>query len=251
MGADIHLMVEKKVNGKWEVIEKIDQAEINWYTRALEENRAKGEESNYSHLNEEYLLKQIEHYKNNITTDWLYSGRNYNLFAILADVRNGRGFAGIKTGEGFNPISDPRGVPEDASNTYLDDVNSWNGDGHSHSYHTLKQLVEYDWHQETVQYGVVPLKVYTECKENGTTPDSWSGGVSGRNIVTISEEQADAILNGDTVANEETEYYVQMKWGVVYKECSGSFYDESIPQLYELSEDGKGEDVRIVFFFDN
>ena len=44
-----------------------------------------------------------------------YGDRNYNLFAILANVRNGTAFAGCKTGEGFNPISNPKGVPSDAS----------------------------------------------------------------------------------------------------------------------------------------
>jgi len=29
--------------------------------------------------------------------------RNYDLFAILANVRNGHGFAGIKTGGGIRP----------------------------------------------------------------------------------------------------------------------------------------------------
>jgi hypothetical protein len=44
-----------------------------------------------------------------------YSSRNYDLFAMLAGVRNGRGFAGIKTGDGFIPISEPRGWPADLS----------------------------------------------------------------------------------------------------------------------------------------
>lgn len=41
--------------------------------------------------------------------------RNYDLFAMLAGVRNGRGFAGVVTGAGFNPISEPRGLPDDLS----------------------------------------------------------------------------------------------------------------------------------------
>lgn len=39
--------------------------------------------------------------------------RNYDLFAILANIRNGSGFAGVPTGEGFVPISEPRGIPQD------------------------------------------------------------------------------------------------------------------------------------------
>lgn len=39
--------------------------------------------------------------------------RSYNTFAMLADVRNGRGFAGIKTSDGFPYIHEPRGLPAD------------------------------------------------------------------------------------------------------------------------------------------
>lgn len=39
--------------------------------------------------------------------------RSYNTFAMLADVRNGRGFAGIKTSDGFPVIHEQRGLPED------------------------------------------------------------------------------------------------------------------------------------------
>jgi hypothetical protein len=39
--------------------------------------------------------------------------RSYNTFAMLADVRIGRGFAGIKTSDGFPYIHEPRGLPAD------------------------------------------------------------------------------------------------------------------------------------------
>ena len=45
-------------------------------------------------------------------TSWDF-GRSYDCFAVLAGVRNGRGFAGVDTGDGFNPISKPRGLPND------------------------------------------------------------------------------------------------------------------------------------------
>ena len=42
-----------------------------------------------------------------------YDDRNYDLFGILANVRNGSGFAGISTGDGFVPMHDPREWPDD------------------------------------------------------------------------------------------------------------------------------------------
>lgn len=43
-----------------------------------------------------------------------FDNRNYDLFAALADVRNGVGFAGVKTGKAIEPIAMPRGIPDDA-----------------------------------------------------------------------------------------------------------------------------------------
>src|SRR5438105_2721170 len=39
--------------------------------------------------------------------------RHYQLFAVLAGVRNGRGFAGVPYGEAVRPIRQPRGLPAD------------------------------------------------------------------------------------------------------------------------------------------
>lgn len=39
--------------------------------------------------------------------------RDYDTFAVLADVRNGRGFAGVETGEGWPVFANPRGLPDD------------------------------------------------------------------------------------------------------------------------------------------
>lgn len=39
--------------------------------------------------------------------------RHYQLFAVLAGVRNGHGFARVRTGEAVKPIAEPRGLPKD------------------------------------------------------------------------------------------------------------------------------------------
>lgn len=250
MGADIHLWVEKNTNGKWDTTKGMNVSDLNWYQSMLVENKGKGEASQYNHLSEEYLLERVEEAKKPVD-DWLYSGRNYNLFAILANVRNGRGFAGIKIGEGYNPISMPKGVPSDASSTYQKEVEDWNGDGHSHSYFTLKELKEYDWNQATVLYGVVPEDYYKELKESGESPTSYAGGVSGKDIEVVSEEQMEIILSGLIERDESIKYYVRMQWGVTYKDVAQGFYEDSIKALEELSESKNQDDVRIVFFFDN
>ena len=75
-------------------------------------------------------------YWNVIYEKKFYSGRNYSLFSRLADVRS--------YGE-YNAISEPRGIPEDASFGYKYMCDQWGGDAHSHSYFTLKELLKYDW----------------------------------------------------------------------------------------------------------
>lgn len=179
---------------------------------------------------------------------WLYSGRNYNLFAILANVRNGRGFAGVETGAGFNPIDSPRGLPED----YSDEVQDYLGEGdyHSISYIYLRELIEYDWNQTTTLYGTVGQEGYREWKEKGS-PSSYSGGVSGQMVVHITNDEMEALVNGEYPVEEGKSYYTRVSWQVSYSDVAGSFYPDAIKELKELSENTEGEDVRIVFGFDS
>ena len=76
------------------------------------------------------MVKYSEDYRNRP-----YFGRNYEFFSLLADVRNSYGIV---------PISKPRGIPSDASHGYLHQVESMEGDGHSHSYFTLAELKRVD-----------------------------------------------------------------------------------------------------------
>ncbi len=62
----------------------------------------------------------------------IYGDRNYWLFYFLADVRSGP----------KEPLDYPRGVPEDASDSYRYIVNQWNVNGHSHTYFTLSELLK-------------------------------------------------------------------------------------------------------------
>jgi hypothetical protein len=184
---------------------------------------------------------------NEVFTISPYEDRNYDLFAILADVRNGYGFAGVDTGDGFRPIAMPRGVPEDASQYYKNEVNQWDGDGHSHSYFTLDELEAYDWAgQSTTHRGWVDKEQYEVFKKQGH-PDSWSGGVSGGRVKHITNEEMDKVKDDD----EEASYYTQVEWQESYAESASSFLTETLPALRKIKKMKDVEDIRIVFFFDN
>lgn len=196
--------------------------------------------------------------------------RNYDLFAILADVRNGRGFAGVVTGAGFVPIDDPRGVPPDASPEYEAWVAQWDGDGHSHSYFTVAEMLAYDWTQTSKKTGLVSPTEFMHWKKNGE-PNGWCGDVSGGTIKKLSAEEMGQLIK-DSMVNEWEIYhgekeamdalhkfagvgvsafgslYARVNWEIPYYKAGRQFFGEDLPRLLRL---GKPEDVRICFFFDN
>lgn len=67
-----------------------------------------------------------------------WKDRNYLLFAILANVRNRYN---------VQPISAPKGLPDDVSPEVKNQSDEENGDAHTRSWLTLKELIEYDWQQ--------------------------------------------------------------------------------------------------------
>ena len=62
--------------------------------------------------------------------------RNYMLFSIFAGVRNFR--------NGVTPISEPKGIPEDSSKEYKRLTRNYGEDGHSHSYLTVREILDYE-----------------------------------------------------------------------------------------------------------
>jgi len=249
MGCDIHIMVESKIDGQWFVKSGVNESMLNHYEEMLEDVKI-NPDGNHGHLTKEYIEGCIAEESKVVYQDWIYDGRNYDLFAILADVRNGRGFAGAKTGEGFIPISNPRGVPDDASAVYKNWVEEWDGDGHSHSFHTIRKLVEYPhWDNGATQFGVVSESEYKVFKEQGI-PNSYCSYCSGGGVVHITNQEMDDVINGSYPIKDGAEYYTRVQWKEGYKDAAGNFYTESIPRLKELAGDDL-DSVRIVFFFDN
>lgn len=229
MGTDIHMRAEVKKNGKWNLVGNVFKNA--WY----DENR---ESSSY----------------NRQMTNEPYNGRNYDLFAILADVRNGSGFAGCKTSDGFKPIAKPKGFPEDASNEIKEVF--WFGDedgSHSASYLTVKEIEDFDWNQKIMHCGVISEAEYLSFKSIHVNPTSWAGGVGGQSIVTVDESTMDKILNKKIDRNLNVNYYVQCKFNpVTYRECCECFLNDTVLQLKQLiPKDGGTSDVRIVFCFDS
>lgn len=191
-----------------------------------------------------------------------YSGRNYNLFSILADVRNGHGFAGIDTGDGY-PIAPPRGLPDDVTPEVKTESDGWGRDGHSHSWLTLQELLAYDWTQTSLIRGVLSAREFVDWdrwgRQRGEAPKNWCGSISGGVVKNIAGPQLAVACEGLKVFHHKeleaairdrglSDTYAPFHWEQPYYRVTSGFWSEAIPRLLRL---GDPADVRIVFWFDN
>jgi hypothetical protein len=262
MGTDIHLFVEKEnPNGYWQGVLGPNpqiQRELmyaEWARSRGEEDKAREHEKKSAEIASGEFLKKVTRpyeltwYAPKVFEGWLYDNRNYDVFAILADVRNGHGFAGVETGDGFNSISSMRGLPDDPSEDVEQELNE-DRDLHSVTYVTLRELVDYDWNQTTKHYGTVSEEEYKTWKENGK-PSGWCGGVSGGMVVHLTNEQMEDLIAGHLVREEGKNYYTRVSWEETYAESASDFYPHCVEELKKLSEKTDLSDVRIVMGFDS
>lgn len=216
-----------------------------------------------------------------------YDGRNYNLFAILADVRNGRGFAGVQIGEGFNPISEPRGLPADLCDEYAATARREDSDedetvataapradlgDHSQTWLSLAELLAFDWTQRSKCCGWVPWPVFVrwmakvgdETDPVDIEPETYSGGVSGPNIRHLTSDEALARYKALTPDQRyaffrekpdafSTGDYVQVWWIVTYAAEASRFWAKAVLPLLSLANKRglRHDQARFVMGFDS
>ena len=185
--------------------------------------------------------------------------RHYQLFAVLAGVRNGYGFAGVPTGETVSPISEPRGLPEDfllvgvdthpiLSLDILDPrrrkwqaldkpLEIWMGD-HSYSWLTGEEMLSWCPTAPTVtKCGVISREEY-ESWGKVSSPREYCGGISGRGIVVIEDNEV-----AKSTAPNWT--HIRVYWKASLRDELTYFFEE-VKKLTELH----GE-IRFVFGFDS
>lgn len=175
-------------------------------------------------------------------TNQPFHDRQYDLFALLANVRN---YYNIE------PFSEPRGVPEDASKEWRAVVEDWAEDMHSHSWITareVRELLEKSYNRRVEYSGYVSRNQYLDYVMTGTTPSSWAGGVGGPNVVTI---DADDVGEPNDIPANVTHVYMSwresMNVGVI-----NTLKQALQPFEYLFERDEKYLDrIRFVFGFDN
>lgn len=250
MGCDIHTFVEKRVNGKWEVVE----GKNKWRDFLKDSGNDNWEKEPKTCIE-----------------GWIYDGRSYTLFSWLADVRNSmRGYRNDPiTGHTITPLASPKGLPEDCSECVKDYL--YDGDIHSCSYFTFNEILE-GVSDEKVKYaGLVGPGEYKIFKEKGY-PEGWCGGSSAH---FVSNEAMEMYINGEDVVatkpallsyngrevvKKEEQELMNIKdnknhfimtlihWEVPLRDCVSDFIDviKEVAKEYENLDD-----VRIVFGFDN
>ena len=155
MGADIHFYVEKYSNEDYIGPKDISEERDSKIGIITEDNTL----SNcYRWIPVEKWV--YDDYWDVSYDDRFYKGRNYYLFSVLADVRNDGS---------MDPISQPRGIPEDASYPYKMLLKTWEGDYHSASYFTLEELLKVDWDK----YDYIDGFSETIEKMKGINADPW------------------------------------------------------------------------------
>lgn len=218
MGCDIHLRAEVRQADKWVCAEETEGF------KTFQDGRV-------------FDKFEIEHPE---YVDRFFDDRNYQLFAVLAGVRNAWD---------LTPIAEPRGLPQDISERAIaehesdyDDGNPdariWLGD-HSWTWLTLEELERHDWDRKFVDSGILSLEEYDAWKlSENSAPAGWCRGISGPRVVISAEE-------GPLKPNTS---HLVCKWEQTQRAHIGERWFEFMARLHRL---GAPADVRLVFGFDS
>lgn len=231
MGCDIHLFVERRDpdSGAWVAIDGPDLI----YLRHAQSVKEGKEDRIPSYAAEERSYD-----------GWFYEGRDYTLFAILADVRNY---------DGITPIHARRGLPKDISPYVLKVARDYGNDGYSPSWCSYRELREYFvTHPPTITVGgLILLEGYKAFKETGARPHFSCRGAFGSGTFIIDTDTADLILSGALPYDKDACYLVDAPRPIsVAEECEG-FACAITDRLAPVAEAAGEENVRVVFWFDN
>lgn len=201
--------------------------------------------------------------------------RDYYLFAMLAGVRNGFGFAGCEIFKPLTPIAEPRGFPDDFQvdeDCHLlgtmehmdprrrgyyerypvqpgDDDNPheyWMGD-HSHSWLSGSEILAYGEglrNEAMEESGMMMLHEF-DAWDGKSRPESYCGGVFGEGIVETTPEELAEWRASMHFPHDPDKVYVRAHWSLPALDDVAYFFEEVARLVGEHGE------VRFVFGFDS
>lgn len=241
MGCDIHMYAEKKIGDTWY---PFTPPEHNKWYEEDEEDQPFNRQSALNH------------------DDVAWDGRNYRIFAMLAGVRNGIGFASVKTGEPITPISKPRGLPEDVSAEVKQESDDWDIDGHSHSWLTLAELEAVPWERNLIHIsGFVDAKNLRIFDEMGE-PDDWSYQLNRSAFTEVSAEELRALATEHGIDEPENPwshakingklYLTEVCWSRTWAHVASELLESMTKfKVAGAAQGFEPDQLRYVFWFDN
>jgi hypothetical protein len=196
----------------------------------------------------------------------IYTGRNYQLFGVLAGVR-----------QCSDQKFERKGFPEDASPIVRGIYEQWGGDAHTPSYLTLKELKSIDWEKECVpesywvterqlkQFEFVLKVKENEC--NGTFKSKIKCSEYDDEVYNANDYDLYSIIQNpwqsrliETYQDKYGEKYgwsdipepqIRIEAATPIRIALNSFYNDVISKLNMWEPQTDPEDIRIVFWFDN
>jgi len=175
--------------------------------------------------------------------------RNYDSFAILADVRNYHN---------WSPICSPRGFPAGYDEDKFKNICCFDGD--RASWLLLSEIEAYISKLPTKHTisGVLEKEVYCDLVAHDLQPHTWSNGASGPNIKVLTDKDIVFVEGkrkvdvGATTLNNGEWSHAKTSWAREVKKC--------IPYLFDVIDEMNhikkhcgltSENIRLVFCFDN
>lgn len=189
MGCDIHLYREKFVNGKWGAVDQ-------W-------------------VDDGYGGKEVPF-------ESRYTGRNYNLFGILAK--------GVR--RDFDFAFEPRGLPFNPCAEIAAEAEGWDCDGHNHSYLYLHELKEM---QAFLAVHTIPISGMKDAGELAALQATIDAGAPNWDLLYPHCQ--------GTTDQRSVKFEIQVPASFI----AGA----SLNTIIESFAGVDGENHRIVFFFDN
>lgn len=201
MGTDIHFFAEKRNHntGAWEYLPAPEDGFDYRESRRIRERDGNDNAYQPKHPYRWGGGNDDEDYIRSWFTD-----RNYTLFGMLADVRNGSGFAGCDLGDPLEVIAQPRGWPADlspeleAERADIEHTPCWLTVAEMQTFFGRKRVEDY------VRRGVVDGATYERLRDTGEVPRMSSGGISGPGIITVAPGVYD-LIPADVISHEDSE----------------------------------------------
>jgi hypothetical protein len=161
-------------------------------------------------------------------------GRNYDMFGQLFGIRNYTG---------FKPIAPDRGVPKLLSWTVREELEKWDGDGHSHTYLTLEDIEKINWDEESKEYDE-RVHIY-KLDKNGNREDAVFAKAGWSSILDSHKEELEK--NKQVIVNDHLYIYEKEKREDALSTAWVCLFD----LMRTLAKHYCKENVRMVIWFDN